>query len=337
MDHPLFRPEAMDSRRNQLYGHVLVNMPVNYALLIVGIGIFVLGMVMFIIFAEYTEKFTVTGYLVSTKPATSLYPKNNGVIAHQYFKQGALVHQGDILFSIDTSLEGLTTHPPQAQAILSQRKRLIEKEIENKKLHLAALKQLQRKNYMSITEFNEKTEALLELENRKSVLDMEVEQYQQEQTHVIRAPMTGLISNIMLKEGQHADASKPLLKMIPQDATLVAELYIPVKKAGFLHKNATALLHYDAYPFERFGSYKGKITEISDNILTDDEEEKPFRIGEPYYKATVVLEKQQVLLYGLKHSIRNGMTFSAVIIGSKRKLWQWILDPLYSYYGSAWA
>jgi membrane fusion protein len=38
-------------------------------------------------------------------------------------------------------------------------------------------------------------------------------------------------------------------------------------------------------------------------------------------------------IYGEKKKIKHGMTISAVVVGSKRKLWQWILDPLFSFYG----
>ena len=93
------------------------------------------------------------------------------------------------------------------------------------------------------------------------------------------------------------------------------------------------IIRYDAYPYARFGTTKASIREIDQSILTDDEESNPIRIGQPYYKAIAILDKQSVKVYGRDKTIQQGMTLSAVIIGSKRKLWQWILDPLYSFYG----
>ncbi|WP_026069578.1 hypothetical protein [Legionella tunisiensis] len=65
-----------------------------------------------------------------------------------------------------------------------------------------------------------------------------------------------------------------------------------------MNKDNKIIIRYDAYPYERFGTYKATIKEISQSIITDDEEEKPILIGEPYYKITAELDKQSVKVYG---------------------------------------
>lgn len=162
---------------------------------------------------------------------------------------------------------------------------------------------------------------------------MELIKYRKNSSYVIRSPIDGTISSVIYKAGQYTNLTKPLVTIFPDNTELVAKLFIPVKKSGFLSKKNKIIIRYDAYPYERFGSYQAFISEISQGILTDKDEEKPIRIGEPYYKVTAVLEKQSVTLYGKERKIQNGMTISAVVIGSKRKIWQWILDPIYSVYG----
>ena len=93
------------------------------------------------------------------------------------------------------------------------------------------------------------------------------------------------------------------------------------------------IIRYDAFPYARFGGVGAYIDGISQSILTDVEEDKPIRIGEPYYKVTARLEQQFVRVYGQQKHMRHGMTVTAVIVGSRRKLWQWILDPIYSFSG----
>ena len=135
------------------------------------------------------------------------------------------------------------------------------------------------------------------------------------------------------KQGQYTKSAKPLAQIIPVDTEFVAELFIPAKNAGFLNKNNQIFIRYDAYPYEHFGSYQAVIADVSQSIMTDDEEDKPLQIREPYYKVTAKLASQYVRVYGVNKKLQHGMTLSAVIAGSKRKVWQWILDPLYSYYG----
>jgi membrane fusion protein len=45
------------------------------------------------------------------------------------------------------------------------------------------------------------------------------------------------------------------------------------------------------------------------------------------------LDNQFITLYGKNKKIQHGMTISAVIVGAKRKIWQWVLDPIYSFSG----
>lgn len=328
----LFRKEVLAARRNQMYGTVLINTPFRFALFTSGFIVIALLLLLFVVFAEYSEKFTVTGFLDSTKAMVRVYPKVNGVIARAYHKHGDIVHKGEPLFLMDTSYDGLTKEH-EIDVNLQSKLRLIEKEITYKKQHVEALKKLIADKYISLMEYNSKKEELMELKNRKSSIKMEVEKYQQSRSYVISSPIDGVLSSVIYKEGQQTDASKPLVKITPLESTLIAQLFIPAKKAGFIEKNSNLILHYDAYPFERFGSYPGKIIAIDQSIMTDDEEDKPFKIGEPYYKATAKLERQTVKIYGKEKNIQNGMTFSAVIVGSRRKIWQWILDPLYAYYG----
>lgn len=114
---------------------------------------------------------------------------------------------------------------------------------------------------------------------------------------------------------------------------MVARLYIPSKNIGFLKNGNQVIIKYDAYPSQRFGFYKAFIKEINLTVLTDNKEDKPIRVGEPYYKVKADLEIPYVNLYGKKETLSHGMTLTAVITGEKKKIWQWIFDPIYSYYG----
>jgi membrane fusion protein len=330
----LFRKEALESRKNRLYGAVSINTLPQYKVLTLGVSSITVLVILFLVFAEFSEKYLVAGFLDSTKAAARVYPKINGIIVKSYSHQGDRVSKGEKLFLIDTSYAGLSE--PNSQVLakqLQKSKGFIEKEIIYKTQHLRALKRLVKQKYVSAIEYNSKKEELIEAQNKKNSIEMEIIKYKQSRSYLIRAPIDGIVSNVMFKEGQYTQQTRPLMKIIPKDAELVAELFIPVKKAGFLTNSEKVIIRYDAYPYERFGSYAAVIEKVSASIMTDEDEEKPIKLGEPYYKVTARLQKQSVKVYGEEKAIQHGMTFSAVVIGSKRKVWQWILDPLYSYYG----
>ena len=331
----LFRKEVFENKKNKIYGSVFINTPPHSAILAVGLTILLVLILLFITFAEFSQKFIVLGYLDSTKANVRVYPKMDGFIVKSYFHQGDKVKKGNALFLIDTSYAGL--YNPDEHEIADQlhkSKVLIEQEIEYKQNHLKALKKLVQSQYVSQMEYDDKQVELIALKNRKNTIEMDAIKYRQSQSYIIHAPIDGVLASVMYKEGQYTKTPKLLAQIIPVDAELVAELFVPARNAGFLKKNNEIFIRYDAYPYEHFGSYPAEITAISQSIMTDDEEDKPLQIREPYYKVTAKLTRQYVSVYGQNKKIRHGMTLSAVIAGSKRKVWQWILDPLYSYYGT---
>lgn len=330
----LFRAEAVESRQYRHYGTVSINTPLQYQILIIGFVVATLGIILFLSFAQFSEKFIVKGYVNSTKGVVRVFPGKNGVIVRCLAVQGAHVNKGDELVMVDTSYDGLFKNKHHDLLVqLKNRKISLEKEMDYKKNQLAALQQLLDKKFITQTLFDIKHGELLALQNNKRLLKMEMIKYKQERAYRVRAPISGTISTVIYKQGQFTNSTKPLLKILPDNAGLIAEIFVPVNQAGFINADNKILIRYDAYPYEHFGTYDATIHDISQSILTDDEEEKPITIGVPYYKVTATLAKESVTLYGNDKKIQNGMTFSAVIVGSKRKIWQWILDPLYSSRG----
>ena len=216
---------------------------------------------------------------------------------------------------------------------LKKRKEAYKNEIDYKLNQLNRLKKLLEKKYISLDSFNQKHEEIVSLKNSLNMVDMDLIKYKQSRSYIIKSPITGTIASITYKPGQYINSAKPVLKILPLNSALEVELFVPIRKSGFIHKNSNVIIRYDAYPYERFGAYKAVIKDISQSILTDEEEDKPIKIREPYYKVTALLESESVLLYGKKVRVQDGMTITGIVLGSKRKVWQWILDPIYSFYG----
>lgn len=329
-----FRTEVLNDIKNKNYGSVSINVPVKYTTVTVGIGVLILLIILFFMFAQYSEKVVVKGYINSTQGIIRVYPNKNGVIVKSWVHQGSQVSKGDALFLIDTSYSGLSKNSHHAVFDqLIKRHQLIEKDIQYKKQHLARLQSLLNKKYIALDLYYQKRDELNALIANRNTIEMDLIHYKQNSSYVIRAPISGRVVSVIFQPGQAVNLSKPLIKIIPSDANLIAELFIPVNQSGFLVKNKQVIVRYDAYPSERFGTATGVIADLSQSILTDDEDEKPFRIRQPYYKAIVMLNSPFVTVYGIKKQVQHGMTLSAVILGEKKKIWQWVLDPLYSYYG----
>lgn len=216
---------------------------------------------------------------------------------------------------------------------LNQRRKNLKNEYQIKKKYCQSLSKLYKKHYVSLTLLQNTKAELLEIRNRIKSVDLELIQFKQNQYQLIKSPINGVVTNILYKEGQSIDPSKALLQILPDNAKLIARLYIPAQNIGFLKKGDSVAIKYDAYPSQRFGIYKALVKEINLTVLTDDKEDKPINVGQPYYKIKAELDKYYVNVYGEKTNLSHGMTLTAVFSGDKRKMWQWILDPIFSYYG----
>jgi membrane fusion protein len=56
--------------------------------------------------------------------------------------------------------------------------------------------------------------------------------------------------------------------------------------------------------------------------------------AEPLYRITVGLERQQVSAYGAQVALQPGMQLDADIVLERRRLYEWVLDPVYALAGS---
>ncbi|MGK3796914.1 hypothetical protein, partial [Enterococcus faecium] len=85
-----------------------------------------------------------------------------------------------------------------------------------------------------------------------------------------------------------------------------------------------------AFPYERFGSFKGTVRAVSRVALDPRQLDAPFKVDEPVYRVSVTPEKQRVNGYGEVVKLQPGMTLSANIILERRSFLEWILEPLNS-------
>jgi len=326
----LFREEALGLRLHRSMGTMRINVPLNYRFAGFFSILIIIIFILFLLFAQTTESINVRGYLDANNGIVILSSPLEGLITKANIEEGAKVKKGDILFVIHAGEDKSTK---KYIANLTQRMGNLQHEYQLKKEHYGSLLRLYEKHFVSTTLLKSTEAELLELENKIKLVDLELLNYKESKRQLIKSPVNGRVTNIFYKEGQAIDRAKTLLQIIPEHSQLIARLYIPAQNIGFLKKNDTISLKYDAYPSQRFGIYKAKIKEINLAILTDAQEEKPIKVGQPYYKVKAKLDLPYINAYGKKALLNQGMTLTAVIQGDQKKIWKWILDPLYSYYG----
>lgn len=143
----------------------------------------------------------------------------------------------------------------------------------------------------------------------------------------LRAPFDGFVGNVYVKTGQSVSAGEPIFSIVGSGSPLHGEIYLASAVVASVKPGDTVIISYDAFPYQRFGHHKGLISSISDVAMVD----RSISGGAPVYKAYFEIESQNVVsANAVKEPLRAGMTFTAYIQGERRKLYEWLLEPLHS-------
>lgn len=198
----------------------------------------------------------------------------------------------------------------------------------------------------------ERAELPLKFGKEIAILERSIAQLQQESAEaesrreiVVAAPHDGTVTAIHVVQGAKADTGAPLMSIVPPDMQLEAHLYGPSRAVGFVRPGQRVLLRYQAYPYQRFGHYEGVVASISRAALSPGE--LPAQLAgltsltglavgsaaEPIYRITVKLVSQSVTAYGAQVPLQAGMALEADVALERRRLFEWVLDPLYAVTG----
>jgi membrane fusion protein len=151
---------------------------------------------------------------------------------------------------------------------------------------------------------------------------------------VVRAPQDGVLTAVLADVGQVVSPALPLASLMPADARLQAHLYAPSSAVGFVRADQTVLLRYQAFPYQKFGHQSGRVLQVSRTPLQAAEMAgfgEP--LGEPMYRITVLLDKQVVPAYGIEQPLVAGMQLEADVLLDRRRLIEWIFEPVLSVSG----
>lgn len=151
---------------------------------------------------------------------------------------------------------------------------------------------------------------------------------------VVRAPQDGTVTALSAEPGQSVGAQAVLASLVPGGASLQAHLFAPSSAMGFVRADQTVLLRYEAFPHQKFGLQTGRVLQVSRTPLPASElGGLTVAANEPMYRITVALEQQAVQAYGRPQTLSPGMQLEADVLLDRRRLIEWIFEPVLSLAG----
>jgi membrane fusion protein len=130
------------------------------------------------------------------------------------------------------------------------------------------------------------------------------------------------------------------MSIVPADNKLEAHLYGPSRAVGFVRPGQRVLLRYQAFPYQRFGHHEGVVASVSRTAVNAADLPAPMAAqgatggsgsssaSEPAYRIVVALASQAVPAYGEAKVLQPGMSLEAEVSLERRRLAEWVLDPI---------
>lgn len=204
--------------------------------------------------------------------------------------------------------------------------------LERSRINLRSqIQQLENKRSLLPEEYANNND---QLGARLSDLAQQIAELHGRRAYIVKAPRSGIVSNMQAREGLKARSGIPMLSLIPEDYELTAQLLVPVQAAGLIEAGQALNIRYDSFPYQKFGLHGGDVSTVSDTVLLPDELlNAPVTVREPVFRVSATLKQTSIQAYGKELSLKPGMTLSADVELSERTLLQWLLEPIFSLNG----
>lgn len=248
----------------------------------------------------------------------NLIDRNYNKIQSDQYKRELLKHQQE-LYNLDVIIKN-TQSDFNRKEYLFQKEVISKSEFEKAQLDLDKIKN-DRINLIKQTELSWQKEYTQLSQNNKSIHSNQKQLKEEENNYMIIAPIDGELINMQgFHKGSGIAAGNPIVEISP-DKDIIVETYVNPSEIGFLKEGGDAIYQVDAFNSNQWGFARGKIIEISKDILIIN--------NAPYYKIKSSLEKDTLSLKnGATGNLKKGMSLTSRFFLTKRTAYQLLFDKV---------
>jgi len=251
-----------------------------------------------------------------------LIHKNYSQVRSEQYKRELLKHQQE-LYNLDIVVKN-------TQADFDRKDHLYKKEViskseyEKSELELNKIKN-DRINLIKQTELAWQKEYTQLSQSNKSIYSNQKQLKEEENNYIIIAPTDGELVNMQgFRKGSGIAAGNAIVEISP-DKNIIVETYVNPSEIGYLKEGGDAIYQIDAFNSNQWGFAKGRIFEISKDVLIVN--------NVPYYKIKSNLHADSLTLKnGAKGSLKKGMSLTSRFFLTKRTAFQLLFDKVEDWF-----
>lgn len=138
----------------------------------------------------------------------------------------------------------------------------------------------------------------------------------------LAAPVAGTVQQLAVHTvGGVVTPAQPLMMIVPKDAVLEVEAMLPNKDIGFVNPGQDAEVKVETFPFTKYGTLHGTITQVSSDAIQDE------RLG-LIYSTRVKLARDTIQVESKTVRLTPGMAVTVEFKTGTRRVIEYFLSPL---------
>ena len=148
----------------------------------------------------------------------------------------------------------------------------------------------------------------------------------------LKAPQDGVVMDLVTHtEGTVIPSGSVVMRLVPLNEPLNAEVFVTNKDVGFVIPGQTARIKLTSYQFQKYGMVDAHVERVSADAAEKPEASGALQTHQPQsltYRTLLKLDKQQLERGGQTFGLRPGMHVTAEIKLGKRTVLEYLLSPI---------
>jgi multidrug resistance efflux pump len=182
---------------------------------------------------------------------------------------------------------------------------------------------------LSLYTENEKNVREVMVANNAQIASVEadlqrVEEARKQETLV--SPVNGTVQAIAVSTiGAVVTPAQAVITIVPEGTNLIIEAALPNKDIGFVHVGQTAAIKFDTFSFQKYGTVRGEIIQVSPDAIADEQRGLVYKIKVSLSKDSINVEGEDVL-------ISPGMEGTVEVVTGRRRVIEFFLEPIVEHF-----
>lgn len=184
---------------------------------------------------------------------------------------------------------------------------------------------------------SENLSQLAEAEQKAASITQELAKAEQRDRQMkLTAPVDGVVQQLSVNApGAVVTPANPVLMVVPDNEGIAIEALLQNKDAGFIQPGQPVEIKVESLPFTRFGTVPGVVQTVSGDAVQDAQGktssgQTPDQQG-PTYSVRIQPAVDHIRADGKLVALTPGMAVTAEIKTGRRRVIQYILDPVLRY------